>query len=87
MELYFTKEEMIDFLKKGGYTIETIKTWKSHNTYHNQVQDTYHNVEVAYKGTFNVFNGPDGTYRDDSVTSYKVENMFKKVLKEKLLTL
>jgi hypothetical protein len=87
MELYFTKEEMIDFLKKDGYTIETIKTWKSHNTYHNQVQDTYHNVEVAYKSSFNVFNGPDGTYRDDSVTNYKVENVFKKVLKEKLLTL
>jgi hypothetical protein len=87
MELYFTKEEMIDFLKKDGYTIETIKTWKSHNTYHNQVQDTYHNVEVGYKGTFDVFNGPDGTYRDDSVTNYKVENVFKEVLKKKLLTL
>ena len=59
MELYFTKEEMIDFLKRDGYTIETIKTWKSQNTYHNQVHDTYHNVEVAYKGTLDVFNGPD----------------------------
>ena len=87
MELYFTTEEMIDFLKKNGYTIETIKTWKSHNTYHNQVQDTYHNVEVAYKETFNVFNGPDGMYRDSSVDAYKIESVFKKVLKEKLLTL
>ena len=87
MELYFTKEEMIDFLKRDGHTIETIKTWKSHNTYHNQVYDTHHNVEVAYKETFNVFNGPDGMYRDDSVTNYKVENVFKKVLKEKLLNL
>ena len=87
MELYFTTEEMVNFLKKDGYTIETIKTWKSHNTYHNQVQDTYHNVEVAYKGTFNVFNGPDGTYRDDSVSAFKIESVFKKVLKEKLLNL
>jgi len=87
MELYFTKEEMIDFLKKDGYTLETIKTWRSYNSYHNQVGETLHNVEVAYKGTLNVFNGPDGTYRDDSVTNYKVENVFKKVLKEKLLTL
>jgi len=87
MEFYFTKEEMIDFLKKNDYIIETIKTWKSYNSYHNQVGETLHNVEVAYKGSFNVFNGPDGTYRDDSVTNYKVENVFKKVLKEKLLTL
>lgn len=87
MELYFTKEEMIDFLKRDGYTIETIKTWKSHNTYHNQVHDTYHNVEVVYKGTFNAFNGPDGMYRDDSVSSFKVESVFKEVLRKKLLNL
>jgi len=87
MELYFTKEEMIDFLKRDGYTIETIKTWKSQNTYHNQVHETYHNVEVAYKGTFNVFNGPDGTYRDDSVSSFKIESVFKQVLRKKLLNL
>ena len=87
MELYFTKEEMIDFLKRGGYTIETIKTWKSQNSYHNQVHDTYHNVEVAYKGTLDVFNGPDGMYKDSSVDTYKIESVFRKVLKEKLLNL
>jgi len=87
MELYFTHEEMTDFLKRDGYTIETIKTWKSQNSYHNQVNDTYHNVEVAYKGTFDVFNNVDGMYRDDSVSSFKIENVFKKVLKEKLLNL
>jgi len=87
MDLYFTKEEMCDFLTKEGYTIETIKTWRSYNTYHNQVENTTYKVEVAYKGTFDVFNSVDGSYRDDSVTNYKVENVFKKVLKEKLLKL
>ena len=87
MELYFTKEEMIDFLKRDGYTIETIKTWKSQNSYHNQVHDTYHNVEVAYKGTFDVFNNVDGMYRDDSVSSFKIESVFREVLRKKLLNL
>jgi hypothetical protein len=87
MELYFTKEEMIDFLKRDGYTIETIKTWKSQNSYHNQVHDTYHNVEVAYKGTFDVFNNVDGMYRDDSVSSFKIESVFREALRKKLLSL
>jgi hypothetical protein len=87
MELYFTKEEMIDFLKKDGYTIETIKTWRSYNTYHNQVENTNFNVEVAYKGTFDVFNSVDGSYRDDSVSSFKIESVFKEVLRKKLLNL
>jgi hypothetical protein len=87
MDLYFTKEEMCNFLVKEGYTVETVKTWKSYNSYHNQVENTYHNVEVAFKGTFDVFNGVDGSYRDDSVANYKVENVFKKALKEKLLSL
>ena len=87
MELHFTKEEMCDFLKKHGYTIETIKTWKSHNVYHNQVEETIHHVEVAYIGKFDVFNRVDGVYRDLSVDPYKVERVFKNVLKEKLLNL
>ncbi len=87
MDLYFTVEEMCDFLKKKDYTIEKIKTWNSHNTYHNQVENSYKDVYVAYQNTFDVFNSTDGTYRDLSVEKYKVENVFKKEIKEKLLTL
>jgi hypothetical protein len=86
-EIYFTKEEMCDFLKKEGYTIETIKTWKSYSTYHNQVGETLHNVEVAYFEKFDVFNRVDGAYRDLSVEQFKVEKVFKDVLKKKLLNL
>ena len=87
MDLYFTKEEMSDFLKKEGYTVEAIKTWKSHNTYHNQVSESIHNVEVAYIGKFDVFNRVDGVYRDQSVDNYKLERVFKEVMKTKLLNL
>jgi hypothetical protein len=87
LEIYFTKEEMCEFLKKEGYTIETIKTWKSYNTYHNNVGETLHNVEIAYVGKFDVFNRVDGAYRDLSVENYKVEKVFKDVLKKKLLNL
>lgn len=87
LEIYFTKEEMYGFLKKEGYTIETIKTWKSHNTYHNQVAETIHDVEVAYIGNFDVFNRVDGVYRDQSVDNYKIEKVFKNVMKIKLLNL
>lgn len=85
LELYFTTEEMCDFLIKKDYTVEQIKTWSSHNTYHNQVENSYKNVYVAYKNTFDVFNDVDGAYRDLSVEKFKVENVFIKEMKEKLL--
>lgn len=87
MNFYFTEQEMSDFLIKQGYTIKTIKTWKSYNTYHNQVENSYLNIDVAVKGELNEFNDSEGAYRYDSVDKYKVDNVFTKEIKLKLLSL
>jgi hypothetical protein len=87
MNFYFTEKEMSDFLIKQGYTIKTIKTWKSHNTYHNQVEDTYSDIDVAFKGDFMEFNDSNGSYRYDSVDKYKVISVFAQEMKMKLLSL
>ena len=87
MELHFTKEEMIDFLKKEGFTIKSIKTWSSYNTYHNQVENNSLEIEVAFKNEITEFNNSVGEYRLDSVDKYQVKNVFKTVLKSKLLGL
>lgn len=87
MNFYFTEKEMSDFLIKQGYTIKTIKTWKSYNTYHNQVENSYSNIDVAIKGELNEFNDSEGAYRYDSVDKYKVDNVFTKEIKLKLLSL
>ncbi len=78
---------MIEYLAKNGYTIKKIKTWKSYNTYHNQVENSYSDVEIALQGDLDEFNSPDGSYRDDSVTKYKIESVFKNCIKSKLLNL
>jgi hypothetical protein len=87
IQLNFTKDEMTTFLQKRGYKLETIQTWSSYNTYHNQVENSYKNVLVAFKGTFDVFNDSDGSYRDLSVEKYKLENVFKDEVKHSLLNL
>lgn len=87
MNFYFTEQEMSDFLIKQGYTIKKIKTWKSYNTYHNQVENSYLNIDVAVKGELNEFNDSEGAYRYDSVDKYKVDNVFAKEIKLKLLSL
>ena len=87
MELHFTKEEMIDFLKKEGFTIKSVKTWSSYNTYHNQVENNNSEMVVAYIGEINEFNNSEKEYRKDSVEKYQVKNVFQTVLKSKLLGL
>ena len=87
MDLYFSEEEMKEFLKKNGYQFDVIKTWSSFNTYHNQVENSYMDLLIAYKKSFNIPNEIDGTFKLMDAEKYKVENVFKKEIKEKLLSL
>jgi len=87
INLYFTDEEMKNFLIKEGYTISKIKTWSSYNTYHNQVENNSLEMQVAYLGEINEFNNSEKEYRKDSVEKYQVKNVFQTVLKTKLLGL
>ena len=87
INLYFTDDEMKNFLIKEGYTISKIKTWSSYNTYHNQVENNTLEIEVAHIGEINEFNNSEKEYRYDSVDKFKVKNVFQTVLKSKLLGL
>ena len=87
INLYFTDDEMKTFLTKEGYTIKSVKTWSSYNTYHNQVEENNFDVLVAFKDEITEFNDSDGTYRSSSIDKYKVKNVFTDVLKSKLLGL
>jgi hypothetical protein len=87
INLYFTDDEMKNFLIKEGFTIKTIKTWSSYNTYHNQVENNTSQMDVAFKGEFDEFNNSEQEYRLSSVDKYKVKYVFTNVIKNKLLSL
>ena len=87
INLYFTNDEMIDFLQKRGYNIKTVKTWTSYNTYHNQVENSYKEEVIALRGELAEMNDPNGAYRDISVEKYKLKSVFTNVLKLTLLNL
>jgi hypothetical protein len=48
---YYSVEEKVKILKDMGYTVETIKTYRSENMYHNKVKFTDTLTTVAYKPT------------------------------------
>ena len=87
INLYFTDDEIKNFLIKDGFTIKKVKAWSSYNTYHNQVENNEYDVDVAFKGEISEFNNSNGSYRSDSIDKYKIKNVFTSVLKSKLLTL
>jgi hypothetical protein len=85
LQLYFTKEEMVSFLEKQGYTIKKINTWKSFNTYHNQVEDSIHTIDVALKDP-NQFDD-DKDYHHVNLDKFSVKVIFGEEIKLKLLSL
>jgi hypothetical protein len=87
INLYFTDDEIKNFLIKEGFTIKTVKAWSTYNTYHNQVENNDFSVDVAFKDEIPEFNNSNGSYRSDSIDKYKIKNVFTSVLKLKLLTL
>jgi len=64
---YYSKEEKKNILEGMGYTVETIKTFRSENAYHNRVEYTDTTSTVAYKPT--TINIDD--FKDKEI--YKVE--------------
>jgi hypothetical protein len=86
LKLYFTKDEMRDFLVKEGYIIKSVKTWTSYNTYHNQVDGNQFNVDVAVKDS-NEFQDLDKEYNFITIDKYQIETVFQQEIKSKLLSL
>jgi len=86
LQLYFTKEEMINFLEREGYQIKTVKSVKSYNTYHNQVEDSCFNTEVAFNED-NKFTDPNEKHQHRTLENYLLEAVFSRTIKSKLLNL
>lgn len=80
LKLYFSKEEIISFLIKNGYTIKNTETWENGSKKSSS-------IEVAYPsaGDFdtNLFTGEKYSIR----SKYGIEVVFKKIIKEKILNL
>lgn len=87
IKLYFTDDEMKSFLLKLGYTIKKIKTWTSYNTYHNQVEDSYSQVEVAFKDDTTKFDNDDEVFKKDTIYKFELNQVFHEEIKNKLLSL
>lgn len=49
LNLYFSEEEMTDFLKRKGYTVKDIKTWYNQSEYHNSFSIHKCKVKIAYR--------------------------------------
>ena len=86
LKLYFTKEEMKSFLEKEGYTVKTVKGIKSYNTYHNQVEDSCFDCDVAFKDEIK-FTDPNEKYMHLHLEKYLIEGVFHREIKNKLLSL
>lgn len=87
INLYFTDDEMKSFLQKEGFVIKSIKTWSSYNTYHNQVENSYLDLTVAYKNGLDYFKNEEEVFKKDTVDKYQLKQVFTNVLKCKLLGL
>lgn len=87
LKLYFSEEEMIDYLKKKGYTIEEVDSWYSQNEYHNRVEHYDCKVKIAYAYR----ERPSNTELEGdnySINSkYGIENVFKNKIKKRILSI
>jgi len=87
IKLYFTDDEMRNFLLREGFQTKKIKTWSSYNTYHNQVENNYREIEVAFESYVDKFNNSEDIFRKDTVDKYELSQVFSNVMKYKLLAL
>jgi len=87
IKLYFTNDEMRNFLLKEGFQIKTIKVWSAYNTYHNQVENHSQEMEVAIESDVDKFNNSEQEFKKDTVDKYELSKVFSDVMKVKLLSL
>jgi len=87
INLYFTDDEMRDYLLKEGFQIKKIKTWKTYNTYHNQVESQDVELYVAFESDVDKFSDDSFSHKSDTVSKYLLKQVFTNVIKTKLLSL
>jgi|LakMenEpi03Aug12_release.lakeMendotaPanAssembly.Ray.scaffolds.fasta_scaffold374365_2 hypothetical protein len=86
LKIYFTNDEMKLFLEKQGYTIKSVSTWRSYNTYHNQVEENSYTTDIAIKDSTK-FSDSNETYNSLHIDKYSLEFVFIEEMKRKLLSL
>jgi len=85
LKLFFSNEEMIQSLKRLGYSIETVKSWESRSVYHNNVEFDDKDVVIAFK---------EPPLKEDLTKDaytisckYGIEQTFRRELRDKILNL
>ena len=48
VEIYFSSSEIREILKNNNYVIKTIDSYRSENTYHNNITYVDTKIEIAY---------------------------------------
>lgn len=83
LKLFFSEEEIISFLLKNEYTIENIDTRLNHNN----IETINTKVKIALSKNTDI--EKDFLLKDKYIikTKYGIEQVFKNLLKEKLLNL
>ena len=88
-KLYFTEEEMWKFLENYGYMVSIIQTWYKKPVYHNEFETIEETINIVHKydklEKINLLkdnNSPKWDYTD-----YELDRVFKRELKNKLLSL
>jgi len=85
--LYFSNEEMTDFLIKRGYNVSTAKCWYSQSAYQGKLDYFDTNVMIAYKEKEISFSDIEGEEVYSIETKYGLENVFEKEVKKSILGL
>lgn len=94
---YFTEEEMISFLERKGYFIETITSWYSEHKYHHGDDMEYIDVEIkiAYTNGYEHMGIPPNRPNEmieegrkyDLEYNYGIKTVFEKLMHKALLNL
>lgn len=85
MTIRFTEEEMREYLLKKGYSVEFVKSWKSHNVGYNDIEYTDEQVLIAYLQMPSEQVLEWNSY--ELKQEYGIEKIFEKVFKSALLQL
>ena len=92
MELYFSEDEMIEFLEGKGYTVEYVKAWVQYSSTHGTDKNYPRIAQIAYSGLVGFRDRPTdliekGNWNSLMISPYSLEKVFQKELQKALLQL
>jgi len=89
LELYFSEDEMINYLEINNFEIAEVDTWYSDTIYHNKEVTTDCKVKIAYKASVSsyVFDKISGQNKSKILSEYGIEKVFTELIKHRILSI